>query len=327
MTTLRSWRTPLTPRRLFGAVCAALLAPALFAFVSPPAQAAGGSAQVTMVCLLHATGYNFEPYPYDTGVSFQLDVPKSVKPGETVALKGVVALQFPEELRASIKSYVSTIDGSSDTLSVRLGINGRTTQLRADRWQTGKQPLGNPMVVKAPVSFPAFTVPANATGSITIDLPRNDVTKNTAGSNPAKVAFTGKAVGYPWNYGYDLACYRRENGVGRIASIPVASTAAPTTAAPATGGQAPAAAAPAAAAPGAEPAAGNPFAAETSSADQSAAAPAAAATEAITPVSAEADGVRVPGWLLLFGGVGLSLLLAFYAAWLHLRLRAIKNLT
>lgn len=317
-----------TRRHVTSLVLAACVA-ALTALVglSPSFAARTASVQAGYTCQMLAEGYpaTGDPYEEPVTISMQLQVPDQVAPGQSVALRGVFAMQFSESMRKLASDYFTYIDGYSDTVSVRLTINGRTTTLRADRWSTGRTQIGNPMVVRGQLTFPSFTVPAGSSGSITIGLPHNDVTKNTLWPEPKTVAMTGiarasggRVPGFPSEYNYRISCYTPKANPGTVAVIPVSGAAtAPTTGTPATGG-----AATGAPAEGLPATTGDPAAVPT---DAAGAPLASAGTQPVAGVATAEQGVYVPARLLVLLGIVVCVGAAGYAALTHYRLGIVRD--
>ena len=321
--------------------------PAEAAPAAAPATAAG-QAQVTLICVYEAQGSDPSDVPKDqpTGLSITLDVPASVAPGEVLSLTGTASVQAPEDIRsqASTLGY-TTLDAISDSFSVGLTVGSGSRQVfLADRWQTGRTAFGNPLVVRGPLYFPAFKVPEDASGAITLELPRNEVVDRRPppyqnAHTPPKVAveFLASVTGNGTSATYVVSCWRNDNGAGTIATIPVTKTAAatpsstPTTAGttPVPGDATPAqpgtAGAPAGQ-PGA-PAAGTTGAVPTGPvAGATPGAPAGTApqlqgTVAAAPVPAAPQDVVVPTWLAVLA-ILFAVVTYGYAGWNRLRERA-----
>lgn len=218
-----------------------LVLAATIPLVPTAAHAETQRGQATYACQMVFEGYT-DPegddtniVAYDTTTSLTIEAPASVEPGESVALQGVLTLQFPEELRQQSYGIADTIEGYSDSASMRVSVAGQVLKVRADRWYTGKTAMANPMVVSAPISFDAFTVPADASGEVEIGLPQNDVLKNPIYRTPGTIAFDGHAIatGPGFRRGYDMSCYLPSSTRATVARIPVRSAAtsvAPTSA-------------------------------------------------------------------------------------------------
>ncbi|GAA1505185.1 hypothetical protein GCM10009788_05960 [Nocardioides humi] len=338
-------------RPIAAATAAVLTLLATTAAATPGERAAAtrtATAQAAYACQMKYEGQaaNAEEYADPTTLSLQLDVPTEVSAGESVSLRGTLALQFSEYLSSISKGYFDTFEGYSDSFSVALTIGGRTTVLEADRWQSPKTQRSNPLVVRAPVTFPTFVVPAGTSGSVRIGLPQNNVVKNSTYPAPATVAFNGRAQasGSFGTYKYDLSCYLPQASEGVVADIPVARAASAAKTGGKTGGkagdkaggeagggatsQATAAPAPAGAAPApdvpTEPVA-DPFATATAVAAPGApAATTPAAAGVATGPARDENGVYVPTGALVGGGLAVCMLALAYAAWAHLRLRRLR---
>jgi hypothetical protein len=329
--------------------------------------AAPGQAQITLVCVYEAQGSDPSDVPKDqpTGLSITLEVPASVTPGEVLTLTGSASVQAPEDIRSQASQLgYTTLDAISDAFSVGLTVgSGQRQVFPADRWQTGKTAFSNPLVVSGPLYFPSFKVPADASGSIKLELPRNEVVDRRPppyqnGNTPPKVAveFMASVTGNGTSATYIVSCWRNDDGSGLIATIPVAKGSATTPAttpaagstAPAAGGQtqqpvtgagqtvAPPAQAPAGTA--ADPAAGDaadPAAAPTAGQVVAGTAPGTTvgtgpalqgAAEPPTLASAQpaSQDVVVPTWLAV-----VTVLLAAgaygFAGWNHLRMRSLRG--
>ncbi|GGO86193.1 hypothetical protein GCM10011584_07950 [Nocardioides phosphati] len=200
----------------------------------------GATGQGAYICQSRPKGLPVESY--DVTLRMSLNAPTSVRPGQTVSLSGTASMQFPEKAYQDGKAVGETeADGYSSTLSVATTANGRTTDVAANRWQTAPFPWTDPVVITAPITFQPFTVPANASGSVTITLPRNERrAPNTATSSPATVAFNGVANNKTalGNVSENLGCYLQGTAPIVIARIPVTATAtAPAAGTGASGGQ------------------------------------------------------------------------------------------
>lgn len=285
------------------------------------------------------------PDEHVVSVSMSLGVPRTVNPGLRVPLRGVFRMQFPESIRSlAEQGGLRQVEAYSDSLTASMTVNGRTAPHRADRWQTGKQEIRDPMVVSAPITFPAYPVPGDASGKWHIELPANGTTRNIASPSPATVAFSVIATVTRYNgdeYEYFVSCYQPQNTTRTVAQVPVIAAAersadspAPSdpvpdpTAPRASGGRvASQAPAPDGAAPFSAPAAapqpadaGAPVAASSAPGTGAVAAPLVAA-----PPPGRSDGIHVPGWAVVFGGGLLALAALGYAAWAHHRLRLLRE--
>jgi hypothetical protein len=258
-------------------------------------------------------------------LSMQLNVPSSVQPGQSVALRGTLSLQFPEELATYAKTLVDTANGYSDTISVALTLNGKTTVFRADRWQTPNVKVSNPLVVRAPITFPSFTVPAGSQGSISLAMPRGNVVKNPYFASPGTVAFTAaaQASGALLSANFYLACASSgapptfaSIAIGGAASSPAAgSTQAP--------GLAGSTTAPTAADPGA--AAADPFTSPSGSATTDPTGSTTTATRDAGFSQNDPQGVYVPAGVLVVLGALICFGSLAFAAWTQYRLRLLRS--
>jgi|GEM_PF-1996092 len=197
----------------------------------PATAAAAGTmsltAQTAYYCEASAAGS--DNAFYTVTMRMQLDVPTSVQPGQSLALGGVLTLQFDETLyRNASLAGVSSVDGYSPTLSATSTIDGQKNVVLANRWQTSPAPLRDPIVVSAPVTFPAYTVPADASGDIALGLPQNGTTKNIVSNAPSMVAWTGVAnAEYAGGtIRFNLACNVKSGQPGVLGKIPVTQQAA-----------------------------------------------------------------------------------------------------
>lgn len=320
-----------------------------------PARAAGSRTivgQGVYVCQSKPVALAAEDY--DVTLRISLNAPASVAPGETISLSGTATLQFPEKAYQQGKSLGETeADGYSDTLSIGATSNGKTTDVPANRWQTAPFPWRDPVVISAPITLHPFTVPADARGSLTITLPRNERrVPNTATKNPATVAFNGVANNKTslGNVAEKLGCYLKGSSPGVIGAVPVraaapAAAAGPsqtsgaptgTTAAPATssgsttapvGETTPGAAAPLGALP--DPAAAGPVeSAPGGTASLSATQPSGAVTSGQAGYYAAASprsGIFVNSSALLLAGGLVCLVALGYAFLTQYRLRNVQR--
>ncbi len=338
-------------------VLALLLVPTSFNPLGAPApaQAAASRAQVTLICVYNDTdaAANARARDQPTGLSISLDVPASVRPGEVVNLTGTATVQAPEDIRSQAAQLgFNQLDAISDTLSVGLTVGSAKRQvLTADRWQTGKTTFSNPLVVSAPLYFPSFRVPANASGSIKLDLPRNEVLdrRPPPHSNPhtpprTALEFIASVSGNGAKATYLVDCWRTDKGTGRIATIAVAEAGAAAGGGAGSGtgtgtgtgtgqpGSNPAAnptaaATPGAIVPGQTPASGAPTPGagpDVPGATAVAGAPLLQGVPAGAKQRAYADDVAVPTWLLIVLGL-LTVAGYGYAAWNFRRARAARE--
>lgn len=297
------------------------------------------TAQSTYLCDAYSPGQGSNTYKVT--LRMRLNAPTSVAPGQTLNLAGQVTLQFDERLYASAKSYgIQSISGYSDTLSATSLVSGAKTVVKASRFQTSPQPIGDPIVVTGPISLQPFTVPASARGGVTIGLPQNNTTPNPASSSPPSVAFTvyASASASVATFNVIFGCYMSSGSPGTLGTIPVVAHAAPAASVGSAsgGGQNQGAVGGHAAAASTAAAASNAASAAptTATASGSPASPGAtsgsgssqAVTTPFTPASQETGaGVYVPTGLLLFGGTLICVLALGYAAVTNARLRMIKR--
>ncbi|MFT4187861.1 MAG: hypothetical protein QM621_04705 [Aeromicrobium sp.] len=266
-----------------------------------------------------AYGFGGQANILDVTVSMGLKVPTAVSPGQRIPLRGALTLQFSEELRSQMNGLIDTVEGYSDTVSVGVGMNNGQSIHRADRWQTPRQAVGNPFLVRGAISFPSLTAPRTVGGSVTLALPRNNVMANPMRAKapetamPDTIAFTGRAVasGSLGTYTLDLACWLSDSNPGIIAAIPVTSGAAsgsPASAAPSSGGSSAAASGDGATSSLAAAPGGDPFApaASVPSADGDVTT-ADDTTRAALDAASLTQGVVVPTWLAIAVGVLASL--------------------
>lgn len=318
---------------------------------TPAAEAASARAQVTLICVYNDTNAAADARARDqpTGLAISLDVPASVAPGDVVSLSGTATVQAPEDIRSQAAGLgFNQLDAISDTLSVGMTVGaGKRQVVTADRWQTGKTAFGNPLVVSAPLNFGSFRVPATASGSIKLELPRNEVLSrrpppHSNPRTPARTAleFLASVSGNGAKATYLVACWRSDKGNGLIATIPVSKSAAPGTGSgnPGTGaGQPPAApganpttgATPGSIAPGATPptgvaSPGAPVAPGTGGTPTVAGEPILQGVPTGAKQTAYADDVPVPTWLLITLGV-LTVAGYGFAARNFKRLRAARS--
>ena len=183
--------------------------------------------QGSYVCQSKGDGFPMETYLVTLRMS--LKAPASVTPGQSVTLSGTATIQFPEKAYQTGKQWgVTEADGYSNTLSVATTSNATTTDVPANRWQTAPFPWRNPVVISAPITLHPFTVRANATGSMTITLPRNERrAPNLASKSPATVAFNGVANNKTamGNVSENLGCYLDGESPSTIGTIPIATRA------------------------------------------------------------------------------------------------------
>lgn len=343
-----------TPLTKVAALAAAMVLLALASLTwSAPAQAATTSIVGQGAYQCQSAPDGFPSKTYNVTIRISLAAPASVAPGESYSLSGSMTMQFPEEAYQEGRTYgVSEVDGYSDTLSVGTTVNGKTTDVAANRWQTAPFPWRRPVVITAPISIKAFEVPADASGSIDITLPRNErAAPNTASSNPKKVAFNAVANNKTaaGNVSENLGCYLSGTAPTKIGSIPIrasgagggagdsgrtaAEPAAPKGASPDAGAPAgPPDAAPAGAAPGLGAPTGSPGKGPRTAAvgvpTDTAAGTVQAGPQgygAYTNTAAPESGVFVPTNLLILAGGLICFVALGYAALSQYRLSSAKR--
>lgn len=301
-----------------------------------PAHAATKSltAQSTYTCQSHAPGQG--DATDKVTLRMQLNVPQSVTPGQSINLGGILTMQFNQRLYESSKDYgIKSVEGYSTTLSTTSLVNGKRTVIRANRFQTSPAPVTDPIVVSAPITFPPYTVPAEAKGDITLGLPANGTTPNPVSSTPPTVAFTvyANADSPIGPIKVIFACRILGAQPGVLGKIPVTSKTAPTKpVTPAepqqqassgivTGPSASPSPTARAASPTIAPAPGAP----TQSAVAAVQGTLQPAGSAFTQPNDDRSGVYVPTGLLVFGGAAICMLALVYAAITNARLRMIKR--
>jgi hypothetical protein len=125
------------------------------------------------------------------GIRLSLSVPATAAPGTKFSPKGTFSLQFPESVYQIDRALgITSAEASSDNIAMTVVSGGKSSRLVAYRWDSGSQPVRNPMVVTAPIAFPAITVPAGASGAVQMYMPENGAVKNPIAEGPATVAFT-----------------------------------------------------------------------------------------------------------------------------------------
>lgn len=202
----------------------------LLGTLAPGASAGvvGRTAQTGYFCDIAQNGSS-SPIDSDSmTLAMTLDVPTSVTPGERVDLRGELSLAFPESMSQDAKGFVTTANGYSDSMSLQLGVNGGVTNVIADRWQTPEVPVGDPIVVHAPIAFPPITIPAAARGDVTLTMAQNNVLKNPNFPTPKVIAFAAaaQASGPVGTFNFNLSCYLKgKASPSMIAKIPVVTAA------------------------------------------------------------------------------------------------------
>ncbi|WP_205699433.1 DUF6801 domain-containing protein [Conexibacter sp. SYSU D00693] len=195
-----------TARRTAAALTVLVVAGA----AAPPAHGAPRRAQQTYTCAVGLTdGSTDETQTESFGAAMTLDVPDSVPAGGTVSLTGSFEFRLPDSYRERFAMFGFTeVEGASDTLGITMEVGGRRVAHIADRWASGPQRVGNPIVVTGSTAFPTFRVPEDARGTLRLSMPGNDATGNTVRKDPERVAFTAVATTRgPTSYSYALACY------------------------------------------------------------------------------------------------------------------------
>ncbi|MGO1921134.1 MAG: hypothetical protein ACTH07_07155 [Microbacterium sp.] len=195
--------------------------------VATPAQAATAQAQVEYICASAPTGHPELTADYTMTVAVELDVPGEVAAGSALDVSGTASFQMSESIRSLASTYFSTIRITTDTLTFPVTVNGQTTSVSASPVDTGAQPTsGNPLVVSDSVTADPITVPADATGNVTIELPHGEIVSSPL--TDGDVAFTAQmAMGGGGTFPEvvtDMACRAPADAALTIASIPVAGT-------------------------------------------------------------------------------------------------------
>lgn len=332
-------------QRISALLGAALTLAAVTAVGATPAHAATSvTAQSTYTCQTRAPGQGNATDKVT--LRMQLNLPTTVTAGQSITLGGTLTLQFNQRLYESSKDYgIRSVEGYSTTMSATSLVNGKQSVIRANRFQTSPAPITDPIVVSAPITFPPYTVPADAKGAIALGLPANGTTPNPNSSTPPTVAFTvyANADSPIGKIKVIFACQMVGAAPGILGRIPVTSTSAPapvqqdSEAPPQQGATAEsgASAAPSASADAA-PGAGRDPANPTGSAAPPAPATGGAlvaeqgaeitqAGATVAQPSADRSGVYVPTGLLLFGGAAICMTAVVYAGITNARLRMIKR--
>lgn len=335
--------------RLAGALLlvAGLAATGLVALVPEPASAGTARGQLTYTCDVAGEGYEADAEPYPFVTALQLDVPAQVSPGDTLTLSGRFSVQLPEDLRALAEDYFTYAQAVSTSITVPVVVGGRTTVLRASRFDSGKVPTKNqPLILSSVVTAQPFRVPAGAGGTLDVELPRNGTTPSNI--DRSKVAFTAEALfsggfvaTFAEEYLYKAACRAPAQARRTVARIPVSGGAAAPgsstgtattpgaaadTGAGATPGSTPGAATGTSRTTGttgevpASDVAGDPFAAS----GPSSAGPATSAAGADL-LPAAGGAVSVPGWAVVLAA-GVAVLAALLlAGWSQHRIRVLRT--
>lgn len=328
------------------AIVLAVVAPV--ANVPSAAEAAGATKTVTAQAAYDCQGKaaGFPPDADTMSIQIQLNVPTSVAPGDTVSLRGSMTIQFSENLRQKTKLVgVDTIDVFSTSINIYRTVGSQSAApYVAERWQTGPTPVKNPVEVRGALSFPAFKVPADASGVIKLQLPQNGSTKNLASSSPSTVAFNSNvhAYGPAASIKVIMSCFLPRSTPGVLASIPIAarSTGGSGSGSDANGG---------AAAPTGAPTAGQTT---TGGVGQPAEVPGSDSANALAPtgtgqpvgggqpqttavgqqyvpaagpVADETDGVHLSSSVIVLGGFLLCMLALGYALLSNYRLRTVRK--
>lgn len=321
------------------AVMALALAVLTLGWSPPAAFAESARGQLTYTCQTAGEGYEDEAQPYPFVTSLQLEVPAQVAPGDVLNLSGTLSVQLPEELRSLAEDYFTYAQAVSDSMTVPVTVGGRTTILQASRFDSGRVATRNqPLILRSVVSTAPFTVPADATGDVVVELPANGSVPSNI--DDSSVAFAAEALlsggfvaTFVSEYVYKVSCTAPPKAKRTVARIPIATTAPPTPSAPSTPSTAVPPTAPASGLPAATPdgsasttkAAATPSSAASAPATQTAAVPATTTAPAVTVLSGGGDdSIRVPGWLLLLCATLVVLLAVLLALWSHHRVRMFR---
>ena len=221
------------PRRLAAlagaTACAAALAPITTA---PTAEAARATGQQTYNCVITVDENPGEPGFVDLTASLQLDLPDQVAPGDTFSVGGTFSVQLAGELGALFSSYFPTAQIISDGLTIPVNAGGQDMLIGTSRLDSGNQSTkGQPMVLSAPVNSDPITVPQDATGDLTVNMPRNDSVD--AISRDGRAAFTATLIAQGGIVpGYDkgtdrVSCNATSNDPVAVGTVPIAAPAAP----------------------------------------------------------------------------------------------------
>ncbi|GAC1378544.1 MAG: hypothetical protein NVSMB48_00170 [Marmoricola sp.] len=178
--------------------------------------------QATYQCQATANGQ--APQTHTFSAQLKLTVPTVLHPGEQLALSGTFALQFPEETRQIASAMgVDHGEATSNDLSTTINVPGSGTRLVAYRWDSGNQPITDPMVISGPIAFHPITIPNNASGTFQIQMPQNGFVPNPISKNPARVAFTAQSVatGAVATVNINSGCYMPSPNPAVFGRIPI----------------------------------------------------------------------------------------------------------
>ncbi|WP_286930444.1 MULTISPECIES: DUF6801 domain-containing protein [Aeromicrobium] len=130
------------------------------------------------MCEVVAGGLNLGNH--DIGVLAETTVPGSVRPGETIAERGVsITLTMPELLRESTVLLLGgrSAEGGSTDAAITLTTGGQTSTVAIPNLSSPRtdipQQAGSPWLIPASGTVPSITVPAYAAESVALGMPQD----------------------------------------------------------------------------------------------------------------------------------------------------------
>lgn len=160
-----------------------------------------------------------------TPVKFALiSPPRSVRPGDTVSLSGTLQITLSDADAQQSKLELATnanVVATDFALVVTAGDKTITAEPRAVT--TAPEPIKDPWTMSADVAYSDITIPASATGRVSIRMPRGKTVQTAVAGTPEKVTFNAEvAQDSPVSGARNFACWAGKFDDAIIAQIPVA---------------------------------------------------------------------------------------------------------
>lgn len=166
-----------------------------------------------------------------TPVEFALiGPPSSVRPGDTLSLSGTLDITLSDaNARQSKLELATKANVIATDFRVMVTVAGKSSELKPSVVTSSPEPIKNPWTMSADVAFPDITIPASATGRITLRMPLAKTAPTTVVGTPEEVTFNAEvAQDSPLLGSRKFACWADELGDdATIARIPVATTTGP----------------------------------------------------------------------------------------------------
>lgn len=168
------------------------------------------------------------PSASPTPVSFTLiSPPSSVRPGDAMSLSGTLDITLSDvDARQSELELATNANLIATDFTLVVTAGGKTIKAKPRVVTSSPEPIKDPWRMSADVSYSDITIPASATGRISITMPLAKTSPTTVVGTPEKVTFNAEvaqdSLVHPSR---KFACWADKLGDdAAIAQIPVATT-------------------------------------------------------------------------------------------------------